>query len=114
MQMHKKSMAGINCSKSEMGLKEAGMEGQTGILIIVAVCASLLLLGAIKKRAEWLMNFVLRGVMGTLAIYFINIWMTNAGMISSVGLNPTTVLTSAILGFPGVFALYGIHFFKSM
>ena len=76
-------MAGINCSKSEMGLKEAGMEGQTGILIIVAVCASLLLLGAIKKRAEWLMN-------------------------------PTTVLTSAILGFPGVFALYGIHFFKSM
>ena len=90
------------------------MENQTGILVAVAVCALVLLAAAIKKKAEWLMNFVLRGVFGTLGIYFINMFMANAGMISSVGLNLTTVLTTAILGFPGVFVLYGIHFFKTM
>ncbi|MBQ9134459.1 MAG: pro-sigmaK processing inhibitor BofA family protein [Lachnospiraceae bacterium] len=90
------------------------MENQTGILVVVAVCALVLLAVAMRKRAEWLMNFILRGVFGTLGIYFINMFMTNAGMVSSVGINLTTVLTTAILGFPGVFVLYGIHFFKTM
>jgi len=30
------------------------MEGQTSILFIVGACACVLLLGAMKKRAEWL------------------------------------------------------------
>ncbi|MDE7259255.1 MAG: pro-sigmaK processing inhibitor BofA family protein, partial [Lachnospiraceae bacterium] len=27
-------------------------------------------------------------------------------------INPLTILTSGILGFPGIAVLYGIHFFK--
>ena len=30
----------------------------------------------------------------------------------TVGINPMTVLTSGILGFPGLVVLYGINFFK--
>lgn len=90
------------------------MENQTGILVMVAVSALILLIVAIQRKAEWLLSFVMRGIFGTLSIYFINLYMENNGMISSVGLNMTTVLTTAILGFPGLFALYGIHFFKTM
>ena len=90
------------------------MEGQTSILFIVGACACVLLLGAMKKRAEWLLNFILRAVTGTLAIFFINVAMQKAGMVSLIGLNPVTVLTSGFLGFPGVVVLYGIHFFKML
>ena len=62
--MHKNLSSGINCSNSNM-MKGTGMEKQTGILVVVAVCALVL-------------------------------------------------LATAILGFPGVFVLYGIHFFKTM
>lgn len=90
------------------------MEGQTGILFIVGACACVLLLGAMRRRAEWLLNFILRAVVGTLAIFFINAAMQKAGMVSLVGLNPVTVLTSGLLGFPGLAMLYGIHFYKTM
>ncbi|MDE6064877.1 MAG: pro-sigmaK processing inhibitor BofA family protein [Lachnospiraceae bacterium] len=90
------------------------MEGQTGTLFIVGACACVLLLGAMRRRAEWLLNFILRAVVGTLAIFFINVTMQKAGMVSLIGLNPVTVLTSGLLGFPGLAMLYGIHFYKTM
>lgn len=77
------------------------MEGQTSILFIVGACACVLLLGAMKKRAEWLLNFILRAVTGTLAIFFINVAMQKAGMVSLIGLNPVTVLTPDCWDFLG-------------
>ncbi len=90
------------------------MNQNTGILWIVGICAGVLLIGAMRKRTEWLLNFVLRMVLGTLAIFLINSSMQKFGMASGVGLNPATVLTSGILGFPGLAMLYGIYFYKNM
>ncbi len=90
------------------------MQYQTGILGIVAVCAGILLIGALKKKSEWLLNFILRTVLGTIAIYFINMALPLCGIEAAIGINPTTVLTSGILGFPGVVALYGIYFAKAL
>lgn len=61
---------------------------------------------------EKVLNFVMRAVLGTIAIYFINTALEKVGISLGVGINAATVLTSGILGFPGVVVLYGIHFFK--
>jgi inhibitor of the pro-sigma K processing machinery len=54
----------------------------------------------------------MRSILGAIAIYFINAALGKIGISSVVGLNPLSVLTSGILGFPGLAALYGIGFCK--
>ncbi len=90
------------------------MDNRIGILMIVGVCAGALLIGALRKRAEWLLNFVLRAVLGTLVIFLINTGMRKLGMESAVGLNPITVLTTGLLGFPGLAVLCAIHLCKAL
>ncbi len=52
--------------------------------------------------------------MGVIAIYFINIYLESRGIWLGVGINVYTVLTSGILGFPGLAALYGIGLYKTL
>ena len=82
-----------------------------GMIILMAACGAVLVAAAFKQKAEWLMNGCLRGILGAVAIYFINDILEKQGISIGVGINPVTVLTSAILGFPGLAALYGIRFY---
>ena len=61
---------------------------------------------------ERILNIFMRCILGTIAMYFLNSVLEKAGISLGVGINGFTVLTSGILGFPGVAVLYGIHFFK--
>lgn len=61
---------------------------------------------------EQILNILLRGILGTIAMYFINSALEAMGLSLGVGINAVTVLTSGILGFPGLLALYGIGFYK--
>ena len=61
---------------------------------------------------EKVLNFVMRAVLGTIAIYFINPALEKVGISLGVGINAATVLTSGILGFPGLLALYGIGIYR--
>lgn len=88
--------------------------GQKEILILIGVIGAVLFIIALKKKVEWLMNFVMRAVLGTLAILAVNYGFWKLGEPAPVGLNPISVLTSAILGFPGLAALYGIQIYKSL
>ena len=88
------------------------MERFGGMAAILFVCVFVLVVGAFGRKIEWLVNFVLRAVMGTVGIYFANAFLLTQNIGISVGINPMTVLTSGILGFPGVIVLYGINFFK--
>lgn len=88
------------------------MERFGGSAAILLVCAIVLLIGAFGRKIEWIINFVLRAVMGTIGIYFVNSFLLARQISVMVGINPMTVLTSGILGFPGVVVLYGINFFK--
>ncbi len=88
------------------------MGSLAGIVMAAAVCGVVLVMVAVKMKAEWLLNICVRGVLGTIAIFFVNSFLEKQGIAVGVGINVTTVLTSAILGFPGVFALYGIGFYK--
>lgn len=78
-------------------------------LIILAALSAVLLIGALRKRAEHLLTFLFRLVTGTMMIYFVNLAVASYNMQFAIGINPVTVLTSGILGFPGVLLLYGIN-----
>ena len=65
-------------------------------------------------RKEWFLNIIMRSILGTVAMYFINSWLETAGISVAVGINAFTVLTSGILGLPGLGVLYGIGIYKSL
>lgn len=88
------------------------MVNTSGIAAIIVVCLIVLAIGAMGQKVEWLINFILRAVMGTVGIFVINYALAARQVQVAVGINPLTVLTSGVLGFPGVAVLYGIHFFK--
>ena len=90
------------------------MNHNLGMIAIVIICVVLVLLAAIKRKAEWLLNLVMRSILGTLAIYFINGGLSVLGYSLGIGLNAITVLTSAILGIPGLLALYGIGIYQML
>ncbi|MCI9319401.1 MAG: Pro-sigmaK processing inhibitor BofA [Lachnospiraceae bacterium] len=84
----------------------------SGTTIIIVACAAVLIVGAVRRKTEWMLNVLMRGILGTIAIYFINDALLGMGIPIEVGINPVTVLTSGFLGFPGLVALYGIGFYK--
>lgn len=65
-------------------------------------------------KKEWLVNVVMRSILGIIAMFFINTALTQRGISLGVGINPLTVLTSGILGIPGLAVLYGIGIYKSL
>ena len=90
------------------------MNHYMGTLLIVLACITVLLVGAVRKRIEWLMNIVMRSILGTISIYFINLALSELGISSGVGINAATILTSGILGIPGIVALYGIGIYQML
>lgn len=86
---------------------------QEGIaIVLVIICAIILLVVAVRFRAEFILNLVLRGILGTIAIYLVNQTLLWQNINCLVGINPYTVLTSATLGFPGLILLYGIKIYS--
>lgn len=90
------------------------MTKQIGLVFIVAVCVIVLIVGAVRQKAMFLINFVMRLVLGVTVVYFVNAFLGLRHIDVAVGLNPATLLTMGSLGFPGVLALYGILFFASL
>ena len=83
-----------------------------GMAALVAICAIVLLMGIVKRKMEWLLNVLMRSILGTIAIYFVNGALASAGITVNVGINPVTVLTSGIVGFPGLVAIYGVGIYN--
>lgn len=63
-------------------------------------------------RTQVLVNFVVRAVIGTALIFFVNQFLNARGIDIRVGMNPVTVVISGVLGTPGVALLYGISFYR--
>lgn len=85
------------------------MENQTGVYIIIIIAALALLIVAMVKKTEWLLNFVMRGILGTIGIFSVNTILSGQNIPCEVGINVVTVLANATLGFPGFLLLYGIR-----
>lgn len=84
------------------------MEHPEKLLWLIGAAVILLMISFFGKKAEWLINFALRSITGTIALYFINLGMASMGFAVTVGINLATVLTTGILGLPGIVLLYGL------
>lgn len=83
-----------------------------GMAALIVICVIVLLMGIMKRKMEWLLNVLMRSILSTIAIYFVNGALSWAGISLNVGINPVTVLTSGILGFPGLIAIYGVGIYN--
>lgn len=88
------------------------MKYQISAVLIIAMCAIILLIGLMRNKMEWLLNIVMRSILGTIIMYFANAALAVGGISLGVGINAVTILTSGILGFPGLVALYAIGIYK--
>ncbi len=67
-----------------------------------------------NKTASFIVNFLLRAVVGVVLIYFINEFVLPDGNVWKVGVNTLSILTSGSLGIPGVCLLYGIMIYQNL
>lgn len=79
-----------------------------GVCTLFILCVILLIVGAMKRRMDWFIRMLFRTVMGVLVIYGVNYVAGNTYEFLCLGYNPATILTSGILGIPGLVAMYGI------
>ena len=63
-------------------------------------------------KSHFLINFLIRAVVGMTMIYFANEFFDSQGIAVSAGMNPATFLTTGTFGIPGVALLYGIMFYR--
>ena len=90
------------------------MELYQGAFFIIAVCGIVMLILAVKTNSHLILNFILRSITGSLVIFGLNFLLEIQGYSVLIGLNPGTVLTSGILGFPGVILLFGIKIYSML
>ena len=61
-----------------------------------------------------MINFFVRLILGIAMIFFVNEFLEFENIAVRVGMNPLTLLTSGVLGTPGVALLYGIAFYRGL
>ncbi|MBY0758764.1 MULTISPECIES: pro-sigmaK processing inhibitor BofA family protein [Sellimonas] len=61
-----------------------------------------------ERGSGFVVNFIVRVIVGMAVIFFINQFLESQGMDRTVGINLVSFLTSGFLGLPGVALLYGI------
>ncbi len=81
-----------------------------GAGVIIIMCLAVLAIVLLRGRWYLIGELVLRFLCGAASIYVINLIMEGVAFGGEVGINPVTLLTTTILGFPGLVALYGIKF----
>ena len=65
-----------------------------------------------KTKIEFFINMVLRMMMGTIGVCFINGILLSQGVESGIGINVLTLGVIGVLGFPGFILLYGMVFYQ--
>lgn len=87
------------------------MDTYSGILWIVGALGAVLMIGSFKSRAEIIINFILRGVLGMMVIYFANYFLSERMPDMEIGYNFLSFCISGFLGIPGICLLYGINLY---
>lgn len=63
---------------------------------------------------NFIINFIMRGTIGIICIYFVNEYLATQEIGAQVGMNLVTFLASGSLGLPGVGMLYGMVFYQNL
>lgn len=106
---------GIFFTDFNIFIKKTGdvdMNKEIGSIAIVVICLLVVCVGLLKKRAEFLLTFLVRMVVGGIAIFFTNKFFASQEIDLMVGINPISILTVGILGTGGFALLYGIMIYR--
>lgn len=90
------------------------MDKNMGMFAIVGICLLVLMIGLLRQRAEFLLNFLVRGFLGLVGIYLCNMALAELGISCAVGIGPLSFLTVGTLGTGGFGLLYGIVFYNML
>lgn len=90
------------------------MEQYQGEIIIIGVCGIIILILTVKANSPFIFKLILRSLVGSILILGGNQLLHLYGFAGNIGLNPVTVLTTGILGFPGVILLFSIIIYSSL
>lgn len=88
------------------------MDQQTVFIIMTGICALVLFIGLLKRRAAIVLNIAVRVIVGSVGIIFFNDFLQKQGIPVSAGLNPLNLLTIGSLGTSGFALIYGILFYS--
>ena len=67
-----------------------------------------------ERQPHIMISFFVRVILGIAMIFFVNEFLEFENIAVRVGMNPLTLLTSGVLGTPGVALLYGIAFYRGL
>lgn len=84
------------------------MDKWMGAAAIIGSCMLVLFIVSVKHKAEMIVNFCIRAVVGQIAIFGLNALFSSYEIPVRAGINLFSLLTSGTLGFSGVFLLYAI------
>ncbi|WP_461810748.1 pro-sigmaK processing inhibitor BofA family protein [Faecalimonas sp.] len=65
-----------------------------------------------KKQSIFLIDFIVRIIIGIGLIFFINQYLSYKQIEIAVGINPLSAFVSGVLGIPGVALLYSILVYR--
>ncbi|MBO6016130.1 MAG: pro-sigmaK processing inhibitor BofA family protein [Lachnospiraceae bacterium] len=82
------------------------MREYTSYLTVAGICLLILTILLLRDKMAFAFRTLCRGIFGTVCIAITNKVLAFLGIGTFIGVNPITVLTSAILGIPGICALY--------
>lgn len=75
---------------------------------IIVVCIVFIGVCVLRRRPDLIVDFGLRAVVGTAAIYLLDYVLKSKGYNITVGVNGVSILTNGLLGLPGFLLLYGL------
>ncbi|MDD7643310.1 MAG: pro-sigmaK processing inhibitor BofA family protein [bacterium] len=90
------------------------MNTSTGMILIVAACVFVLVIGVLRRKAAFLLHFLVRMIIGGMAIYVTNGCLASAGIGLAVGLNIWNLFTVGCLGTGGFGLLYAILLYMNL
>lgn len=90
------------------------MDTMTGMLLIVAACVAVLFISIMRRKAAFLLHFLVRVIVGAFAIMATNSALASVGVSAFVGLNLWSLLTVGTLGIGGFGMLYAILLYMNL
>lgn len=88
------------------------MEKMTLMILVMIGALILLIVCAVKGEMENILTFIMRGLLGGMAIHVANLCLAFWGISVGVGINVFTFLTIAFLGISGFLGLYALGFYQ--
>ncbi|MDD6037841.1 MAG: pro-sigmaK processing inhibitor BofA family protein [bacterium] len=90
------------------------METSIAMMVIIGACILVLAIGLLQRKAAFLLRFLVRALVGAVAIYVTNGCLATAGIALAVGLNIWNLCVVGTLGIGGFGMLYAILLYMNL